>query len=76
MMNNMNPANISIQESIDRLRTFNEVVDILQEYKFWKVFPKKSGFHISWDHTNERAIINSKVLGPDEEYKPVNSVNI
>ncbi len=58
---------MNFAQEIERLKSFNQTVDILQGFNFWKKFPKKSGVNIKLDYTKEIVEINSKIVGPDDE---------
>jgi len=55
------------QRNANILRSFNETVDQLQGFSFWKSFPSKSGINITWDYTESGVKVNSKIFGPDDE---------
>ena len=46
---------------------FNQNVEQLQDFHFWKNFPSTSGIKISFDYTESETKIISKILGPDNE---------
>jgi len=52
---------------IEILGYFNQNVEQLQDFNFWKNFPSKSGINITFDYTNKGTEIDSKILGPDDE---------
>lgn len=58
---------IENKKAVDKLNSFNETVDQLQGFSFWKSFPSKSGINITWDYTESGVRVNSKILGPDDE---------
>lgn len=57
----------STQRMISILKSFNETVDQLQGFSFWKSFPSKSGINITWDYTESGVKVNSKIFGPEDE---------
>ena len=54
-------------KEINLLEYFNDNVDKLQGFNFWKNFPSDSGISITFDYSKEETEINSKILGPDDE---------
>ncbi len=62
-----NDKSIENKRVVEKLKSFNETVDQLQGYSFWKSFPSKSGINITWDYTESGVKVNSKVFGPEDE---------
>lgn len=58
---------MNFSKEIELLKYFNQTVDQLQNFSFWKSFPSKSGIHIIWDNTAEGVKVKSEVFGPDDE---------
>lgn len=58
---------MDFSKAIEVLKYFNQNVDQLQGFSFWKHFPSKSGINITWDYSNKEVSISSKLFGPDDE---------
>ncbi|MCG6915208.1 hypothetical protein LJE86_14965 [bacterium BMS3Abin03] len=46
---------------------FNHNVEQLQGFNFWKNFPSDNGINITFDYSNKKIEVNSKIRGPDDE---------
>lgn len=58
---------MNFENEIVVLKNFNQTVDTLQGFNFWKTFPDNSGISIEWDYTQDGVTVNSKVIGPNDE---------
>ena len=58
---------MKFEKEIKTLEYFNQNVEQLQGFNFWKNFPSKSGINIQWDFKEGNPKIKTEVSGPNEE---------
>jgi hypothetical protein len=58
---------MKFEKEIKTLEYFNQNVEQLHGFNFWKNFPSKSGINIQWDFKEGNPKIKTEVSGPNEE---------
>src|SRR3972149_10497102 len=58
---------MKFEKEIESLKNFNQTLEQLQSFNFWKRFPANSGINITFENKAEGGTIGSKIIGPDDE---------